>query len=96
MDSTSLNHLQEPATSTSAITGIAIAEGARAMLVYHPIINLDGDEGPLLAKPVTHDQSVLNIERDLCKHLDTMQVTTEWLQMLRDYCDSKLSARAFH
>jgi hypothetical protein len=94
MNSNSSIHSLEQAPSTPAITGIAIAEGARAMLVYHPIINLDGDEGPLLAKPVAHDQSVLNIERDLCKHLDTMQVTTEWLRMLRDYCDRKLTACA--
>lgn len=45
-------------------------------------------------QPVAPDESVLNIERDLIKHLNEQPLTDEWLRQLRDYCDARLGTRA--
>lgn len=72
----------------SEITGITIPPGVRAMLVHR-----DDDTGKLVAVPVANEASVLDIKRDLLKHLNEAPHTTEWLTTLRDYCDARLQAR---
>ena len=66
---------------------ITIPEGARAVLVFKD------DADGLKFQPVAHDASVLNIERDLLKHLNDAPRSTEWLQVLRAYCDQRLAVR---
>lgn len=68
------------------ITGITIPAGVRAMLVYC------GDSGKLVAVPVANEASVLDIKRDLLKHLNDAPHTAEWLTILRDYCDARIAA----
>jgi hypothetical protein len=67
--------------------GFDIPHSARCMLVYRD------DAGMLVSAPVEHGKSVLNIERDLLIHLNEKPYSTEWLQVLRDYCDSRIEAR---
>lgn len=64
-----------------------IPDGARAVLVYRD------HTGELNFQPVARDESVLNIERDLLKHLNESPRSTEWLQVLRAYCDQRLAVR---
>ena len=70
-----------------AIIGITIPEGARAVMVY------EGDKGELLANPIARNKSVLNIETELLDHLNSSPYSDEWLLMLRDYCDQRVTAR---
>ncbi len=69
------------------ITGISIPPGARAMLV-----SMD-QTGKLVAAPVAFEKSILDIERDLLDHLNDQPYSSEWLTVLRDYCDARLKAR---
>lgn len=71
------------------VSGITIPVGARAVLVF-----VDGVTGRLTTQAVDHEASVLNIERDLLKHLNDQPRSTEWLMVLRAYCDQRLAARA--
>ena len=72
-----------------AIPGLTIPLGARAVLVY------ESDEpGKFAIRPVGHNQSVLNLETSLLKHLNEQPLGTTWLQVLRDYCDDRLALRA--
>lgn len=73
---------------TTAIPGFAIPPGARAVLVT------DAGEGKFTMHPVEHGKSLLNIQRDLQDHLSAYPLTDEWLEDLRDYCESRLAARA--
>ena len=76
------------ANKQTAIPGLVIPRGSRAVLVS------EGDQpGMFDVTPVERDKSVLNIERDLLKHLNEEPCSTEWLAMLRDYCDQRIAAR---
>ena len=75
-------------TKHTDIAGIIIPPGARAVLVFE-----DGITHRLKTQPVAHEASVLNIERDLLKHLNDAPRSTEWLQLLRAYCDQRLAMR---
>lgn len=72
----------------SPLTITGLPEGARALLV-----GVDDETGQLCARPIADGHSVLNIKRDLLKHLNECPHTTEWLEVLRDYCDGRLKAR---
>ena len=72
---------------TQEINGISIPFGCRAVLVSQ------GNDGSYQGQPVEMADSVLNIRRDLLKHLNEMPVSNEWLEQLRDYCDARLAAR---
>lgn len=61
--------------------------GARAVIVA-PF----GD-GTWITKPVEPGCSVLNINRDLLKHLNEYPHTDAWLAHLRDYCIGRITAR---
>lgn len=71
------------------LTITSLPEGARALLV-----GIDDETGQFRARPIADGDSVLNIKRDLLKHLNEYPHTTEWLEVLRDYCDGRLKARA--
>ncbi len=72
------------------LTIISLPEGARALLV-----GIDDETGQFRTRPIAErGESVLNIQRDLLKHLNEYPHTTEWLEVLRDYCDGRLKARA--
>jgi len=71
------------------LTITSLPEGVRALLV-----GVDEETGQLCARPIADGDSVLNIKRDLLKHLNECPHTTEWLEVLRDYCDGRLKARA--
>lgn len=73
---------------TTAIPGFSIPLGARAVLVT------DAGEGKFSMHPVEHGKSLLNIQRDLQDHLSAYPLTDEWLEDLRDYCESRLAARS--
>lgn len=62
-------------------------ESARVMQVW---INDDGSVG---SKPVAHDQAILNLERDLIKHLSCRPFTDEWLAELHSYIGARIEAR---
>lgn len=65
-----------------------LPDGARALLV-----SIDSETGQFTAHPLVMGESVLNIKRDLLKHLNEYPHTVEWMEVLRDYCDGRLSAR---
>lgn len=50
-------------------------------------------DGSMRRTPVGREDSVLDVERDLLKHLGEMYVTDEWLVEVRNYCDGRLKAR---
>lgn len=56
------------------------------------IVTLDSN-GKWYAHPVPQDASVLNLERDLIQHLQAYPFSDAWLNKLRDYCESRLTAR---
>lgn len=60
---------------------------ARVMQVW---INDDGSVG---SKPVAQDQAILNLERDLIKHLSGRPFTDEWLGELYSYIGARIDAR---
>lgn len=64
------------------------AEQPRASLVYVT------DDGVVRRQDVGRNQSVLNIEHDLIKHLNEQPLSDAWLLQLRDYCNGRLGARA--
>ncbi|MNX96133.1 hypothetical protein D3C86_1284350 [compost metagenome] len=71
------------------LTITSLPAGARALLV-----SIDDETGQLKTRPIAEQgESVLNIQRDLLKHLNECPHSTEWLEVLRDYCDARLSAR---
>ena len=70
-----------------ALLGVEIPPYARCVLFYRD------EAGQMASRPVEHGMSVLNIERDLLVHLNEKPYSTEWLQVLRDYCDSRIEAR---
>lgn len=74
--------------AVAAITGLHIPADARAVLVSH------GPNDTLHVQPVEYGQSVLNIRAELLDHLNAYPHSTEWLEDLRDYCNSRLGARA--
>ncbi|WP_422085428.1 hypothetical protein [Variovorax sp.] len=76
------------ATAPSPLTITGLPEGARALL-----IGIDDERGQFCIRPIAAGESVLNIKRDLLKHLNEYPHTIEWLEVLRDYCDSRLMAR---
>ena len=76
-------------TAARSITIDRLPEGARAV-----VVGLDDDTGQLTARPLVMGESVLNIQRDLLKHLNEKPLSTEWLEQLREYCDGRLAARA--
>jgi len=68
----------------------ALPEGARALLV-----GMDDETGQFKVQPIAEQgDSVLNIKRDLLKHLNELPLSNEWLEVLRNYCDGRLKARA--
>lgn len=73
---------------TTAIPGFSIPTGSRAVLVT------DAGEGKFTLHPVEQGKSLLNIQRDLQDHLSAYPLTDEWLEDLRNYCESRLAARA--
>ena len=73
---------------TQEITGITVPNGCRAVLVSQ------GNDGTYKSQPVEAADSVLNIKRDLLKHLNESPCSDEWLAQLRDYCDGRLAARS--
>ncbi|MDP9908245.1 hypothetical protein J2W27_000338 [Variovorax boronicumulans] len=79
----------QEAAAPAVITGITIPEGARAMLV-----TVNDQTGALVAQPVMYGDSVLNIGRDLLKHLNEKPISSEWLEELCGYCEQRLQARA--
>ncbi|MGJ7529193.1 hypothetical protein [Variovorax sp. GB1P17] len=77
---------------TAAPQSITIRElpvGARALLV-----GIDSETGQLTARSLVTGESVLNIERDLLKHLNEYAHATAWLEVLRDYCSARPVAEA--
>lgn len=82
-----VNALSPVTGARSPIGEITIPEGARAVLVAR-----EGDG--INVTPIVQGESVLNIRRDLLVHLNEAPYSTEWLTILRDYCDSKIAARA--
>lgn len=75
-----------PTTLPRTIPGFKIPEGARAVLVYQ------GGNGEFMFQPVARNESVLNLESELLKHLNEQPQSVEWLTVLRDYCDSRITA----
>lgn len=73
---------------TAAIPGFSIPPGARAVFVT------DAGDGKFELRPVEHGKSLLNIRHELLDHLNSYPHTDEWLEDLRDYCSSRLAARA--
>lgn len=71
----------------TTITGVVIPANARAVLVSPDATS------QLVGRPIAAGESVLNIERDLLKHLNEKPYSTPWLAMLRDYCDQRIAAR---
>ena len=49
--------------------------------------------GQLSHVPVSNEQAVVDIKRELISHLDNYPHSDEWLTGLRDYCDARLTAR---
>ncbi|KPU89924.1 hypothetical protein APR50_18605 [Variovorax paradoxus] len=77
-------------TLIDPLTLTCLPEGARALLV-----SIDDETGQFKVRTIAEKgDSVLNIERDLLKHLNEYPHSTEWLEVLRDYCDGRLAARA--
>lgn len=74
-------------TADLILASIEIPPNARCVLVFRD------EAGQLASRPVEHGMSALNIERDLLIHLNEKPYNTEWLQVLRDYCDSRIEAR---
>ena len=72
---------------TADIGGLEIPSDARALLVA------PADDGTYQVRAVAQGESLLNIRRDLLKHLNEYPHTDEWLTQLRDYCDGRLAAR---
>ncbi|MDP9895340.1 hypothetical protein J2W32_004438 [Variovorax boronicumulans] len=91
----SVSTATRPAPTVSArraplpITVDCLPEGARAL-----VISIDDDTVQFVGRPLVMGESVLNIQRDLLRHLNEKPLSTEWLEQLRDYCDSRLAARA--
>lgn len=50
-------------------------------------------DGATTYTPVTPDEDVLDIERDLHHHLNEFPYSDAWLEQLRDLCTSRLQAR---
>lgn len=73
---------------TAAIPGFVIPPGARAVLIS------DAGDGKFEVRPVEQGKSLLNIRTELLDHLNAYPHTDEWLEDLRDYCESRLAARA--
>lgn len=71
------------------VTISELPDGARALLV-----SIDSETQQFTARPIVIGESVLNIKRDLLKHLNEYPHTTEWLEVLRDYCSARLEAEA--
>ncbi|OAK55019.1 hypothetical protein A3K87_04260 [Variovorax paradoxus] len=71
------------------VTISELPDGARALLV-----SIDSETHQFTAQPIVMGDSVLNIKRDLLKHLNEYPHTTEWLEVLRDYCSARLGAEA--
>jgi hypothetical protein len=63
--------------------------GARAALV-----SADWLTGELIAAPVVDGQSIVNLHTELTAHLDAAPYSDEFLANLRDYCATRLEARA--
>jgi hypothetical protein len=79
---------QGPATP-NPITITALPHGARALMV-----SINDETGQFKVRPIAQmGESVLNIQRDLLTHLNEYPYSIEWLEVLRDYCDGRLSAR---
>ena len=57
------------------------------------IVSLDRN-GQLTHRPISDGQSVVNLHTELFDHLNSAPQTDEYLLALRDYCDSRLAARA--
>jgi hypothetical protein len=51
-------------------------------------------DGHVTRHSVAPDESILNIERDLIAHLNEGPYSSDFLAKLRDYCESRLQARA--
>ncbi|OZI27533.1 hypothetical protein [Bordetella genomosp. 7] len=62
-------------------------EGARAALVRK---NADGS---VSVAPVAHDESILNLYRDLISHLSAQPWPDEWLAEIHSYLGARLEAR---
>lgn len=63
--------------------------GARAV-----IVSADWLTGALTAAPVASGQSVVDLQTELTSHLDAESISDEYLSNLRDYCATRLEARA--
>ena len=53
-----------------------------------------GSDGGLQHQPVGPTHSVLDVKEDLLRHLSAEPMDSQFLIDLRDYCDSRLAARA--
>jgi hypothetical protein len=58
------------------------------------IVSIDSETHQFTARALVMGESVLNIRRDLLKHLNEYPHSTEWLEVLRDYCTARLEAEA--
>lgn len=72
---------------TEALATLQAPGGPRAILVSL------GRDGAVHTQPVASGQSVVNITDELIDHLSAYPHTTEWLEVLRDYCAGRLAAR---
>ena len=72
---------------TTDIGDLEIPSDARALLVA------PAGDGSYQVRAVENGESLLNIKRDLLKHLNEYPHTDEWLTQLRDYCDGRLAAQ---
>lgn len=69
------------------IPGLRLPDGARAFLVS------PNDDGQFDFRPVEMGASVVNLRRDLIRHLNDAPASTDFLQELRDYCDARMGGR---
>ena len=75
---------------TTDIGALEIPDDARGLLITRSYEN----DGTYRVTALASPESVLNIKRDLLKHLNEMLILPdEWLMQLRDYCDNRLAAR---
>lgn len=71
----------------------ALGDIIRASLDKSRAVLIKNGPGAPVIQEIPYDVSVLNIERDLLKHLDAQPFPDEWLIKVRDALDSRLGDR---
>lgn len=74
-------------SATATAVNYAFPDDARAVLLSRR------SDGSISSEVVDASSDVLNIERDLCKHMMEYPHTDEWLRQVRDAIDLQLASR---